>query len=643
MRSNLKFRILSLLATLLLAGETTLATVTLPRMFSDGMVLQRQQPIAVWGWATPGQAVKVSLEPVGKGRKYSVTAQADEQGCWRASLPPMAAAGPLTLRADSLTIRDVWVGDVWLLSGQSNIDIDVERVHPQYPEEIDRDSSSQIRLFKIENQAVLEGPVRDVHSRGWQTLSKRNAWKFSALGYFLGKLMAQETGVAQGVIQSSWGGTPIESWMPRDSVALLSPQMAMEARYYADAQLRTKVNEANAQASQRWNRLLDEADPGMTGHWMNPDMDDSGWQQVDQYHLSTPYPFNGTYWMRQHIQVDANHAGKPALLLLGTLVDADFTYVNGQQVGHTAYQYPPRRYEVPAGLLHEGDNVIAVRFVNRGMAPQFISEKPYRLEWSDGSEQSLSTEWLAHNGQQMPRLPQMQSAFHNMAGAAFNGMLVPLAPYTLAGVVWYQGESNTGQPVIYEQQLHTLMNTWRHCFASQQLPFVIVQLANFMRPSAQPQNSNWARLRESQRRAALTDPRAELAVAIDLGEANDIHPLRKRELAQRVALAFQRLVFGKKCDLSPQPLTAWRNQDGSTTVTFDQPVTATRGFETADADGKFRTAEAQVHGTQVRLTPGGQQVRYAWKDNPTEADCKASRTGLPATPFQMEEQPLSKK
>jgi sialate O-acetylesterase len=210
-----------------------------------------------------------------------------------------------------------------------------------------------------------------------------------------------------------------------------------------------------------------------------------------------------------------------------------------------------------------------------------------------------------------------------------------LAPYAIAGIVWYQGESNTGRAKIYEAQLRSLIQDWRQQFQQPDLPFVIVQLANFMASSPEPQETGWAELRESQRRAALSDPRAELAVAIDLGEANDIHPLRKRELAERVVIGFDKLVFGEKVSLSPQPVSAKTTRDGKVVVTFDQPVTATQGFEIADAKGPFRNVRCESKGNLVTLYGQGTRLRYAWKNNPIEADCRAKDTQLPATPFEI--------
>ena len=622
----------------LLLSISSNAALRMPRLFSNGMVVQRQQPVAVWGWADAGESVTVKL-----GRGKAVTATADAQGAWHVTLPAMKAAGPLTMMVtatggDVVSIEDVWIGDVWLCSGQSNIDTNLERVYPQYPDEIENDSTTRVRLLRVENVAALDGPRQDIVTTGWQTLSKAHAWRFTALGYFLGKRMERETGVVQGIVQSSWGGTPIESWLPADSVRRYDERKADEAVLWADADLQRRANEANSRASERWNALLSERDPGLSGNWTSADYDDSQWQRANQYALPVMprHGFCGTYWLRQHINVDAAHAGQAAQLLVGTLVDADYTFINGQEVGRTYYQYPPRRYRVPAGVLREGDNVLTVRFVNRGMVPQFVQEKPYGLRWPDGTWQPLSEEWLVHDGVQMPQQPSIPTGFQNMAAAAYNGMLKPITPYTFAGVVWYQGESNTDHPAAYEQLLKCLLTSWRQNFNTPTLPFVIVQLANFMAPSAAPQESNWARLREGQHRVAMADKYAESIVNIDLGEANDIHPLRKREVAERVAVAFDKLVFGKRVMLSPQPLRASAT-NGIITVDFDQPLVdgPVHGFEVKAANGRFVNVEATANGSQVTIKAQGSHVRYAWKDNPIEADCRSNRTTLPSTPFEI--------
>ena len=616
----------------------TAQSLRLPALLSDGAVLQRGRPLPLHGWAEAGADVTVHL-----GRKSFKTTAAPS-GRWQVTLPAQKAGGPLTLTVESgserVEVKDVWLGDLWMVSGQSNIDIHIERVYPQYAAEIERDSTTRVRLFKVDNTTAFVGEADDVHSRDrWQTLSKTHAWHFSALGYFLGKQLAAETGVVQGIIQSSWGGTPIEAWLPLDSVEAILPMMAAETRYFSDDELNRRAAAANARAAQRWSSMLDENDPGMHEGWNSLDFNDSEWHQANQFALPLASTnLNGSYWARHHITIDKSHAGQAAKLFVGTLVDADYTYINGRLVGHTGYQYPPRRYQVPAGVLREGDNVLTVRFVCHGLNPKFISEKPYYLEFADGVRVPIGETWRVHEGVCMPPQPSMPAGNQYNASVLWNAMLAPLAPLALSGVVWYQGESNIDRAEIYERELGALMRSWRQRLEQPELPFAIVQLAGFMAPSAEPQESSWPRLRESQRRAAVADAHAAIVPAHDLGEANDIHPLRKKEVAERAVLIFKYLT-GKKGAAQPFPaITNVSSKGEGIEITFDQPLREgpVVGFEVADATGRFANTTATATGSKVLLHAKGQRVRYAWKDNPIEANCSAKDTNNPALPFEAE-------
>ncbi len=632
------------------------AKLTLPQMFQNGMVLQRGKPVPVWGKADSGEQVAVRFNK----KTYTATAAAD--GRWRVDLPAMKAGGPYTLEITAggsggatpdVTIGDVMVGDVWLLSGQSNIDVTVERVYPWYTTEIDNYENPQIRLFRVQNETDTHGVRDDIRptSINWKPVSKQNAWLFSAVGYFLGRRMYEKTKVAQGIVVNSWGGTPIEAWISADSLSRDFPMQVEKTRLYDNPDFVRAQQQANRQADQRWNQLLNGRDPGIGQHFTALDYDDSGWQKVDQY--SMEWAKNGgrgivgSIWLRQHVTVDKAHAGQPARLLLGTLFDADYTYVNGREVGRTYYQYPPRRYDIPEGLLREGDNVITVRFINKYGTAHFIKEKPYLIAFGDDRQSltplpkdiiPLSTTWLHHAGADMPSCPSGDVSLQNLPTTLYNAVLHPLAPYALSGVVWYQGESNAGNPGPYERLLTMMIGNWRSLWQQPELPFVVVQLANYMAPSDVPQRSGWAQLREAQRQVALKMNHVELASAIDLGETVDIHPLRKREVADRIGLCFDRMVYGdKKVRLMPQIVST--QADGQTvTLTFDQPLrpsTALYEFETAAADGRFQNAEARAEGNKVIITSkvaAPVRVRHAWKDNPIRLNAY-TEAGLPVGPF----------
>ena len=374
---------------------TASAKVRMPQLFQNGMVLQRGVEIPVWGWADAGERVSVELLNVKGKVAGAATVEADAEGRWRVNLPKMKAGGPFVLTIagssapdDKLRLTDVLVGDVWLCSGQSNIDVTIERVYPQYTDEIDDFECNDIRLFRVQNETSTHGVKDDIRPTNinWKPVNKQNAWLFSAVGYFLGKRMHEQTGVPQGIIVNSWGGTPIEAWVAADSLLADYPLLVEKTRLYDNPEYIRAQQQANNMASRRWNEMLNEKDPGMAKKngelaYTALDYDDSDWKTINQYQWQ--WRGIGTTWLRQHVTIDKAHAGQPARLLLGTLFDSDITYVNGRQVGTTGYQYPPRRYDIPDGLLREGDNVITVRFINKYGAVHFIPEKPYLLAFGD--------------------------------------------------------------------------------------------------------------------------------------------------------------------------------------------------------------------------------------------------------------------
>ena len=648
-----------LLAVTLLTVSFADAEISLPQLFQSGMVLQRGKLIPIWGKAAPGELVTVRFNK----KQYATTA--DAHGSWRINLPKMKAGGPYTLTVGNHVLTNILVGDVWLLSGQSNIDVTIERVYPQYPQEIDSYENNDVRLFRVQNETDVHGVRDDIKptSINWKPLNKENAWLFSAVGYFLGKRMQEKTNVPQGIIVNSWGGTPIEAWISKDSLERDYPMLVKRAQFFQSDDYVKSQSQTNMQADRQWQKMLQESDAGILQNWAAPDCDDANWQSINQNDWS--WRGCGSVWLRQHIIINKEHAGKPARLLLGTLFDQDITYLNGKEIGHTYYQYPPRRYDIPEGLLKEGDNVIAVRFINKYGAVHFIPEKPYMLCFGDDRCSQnpmpkdvipLAPTWKVNVGTELPNCPSGDVSLQNIPTTLYNAVLHPLAPYAINGVVWYQGESNTGNPAPYADYLKKLMGCWRDRWQDPKMPFVIVQLANYdgrqqsgfprpITPQTAPMNSGWAQLREAQRTAAKADPRAELAVINDLGETVDIHPLRKKEVAERVALCFDRLIYNNKVNLAPEVIAA-EVQDGKIILTLDQPIQAgdLYEFEAAAADGDkvFQNVKATAEDNRITLIlPEGfhpmstvYAVRYAWKDNPATANVR-SLTGLPMSSFEM--------
>ena len=628
------------------------AKVTMPKLFQSGMVVQRGKLIPVWGHADAGEAVTVRFNK----KVYQSTADAD--GRWRVDLPKMKAGGPYQLTVNEQTIDNILVGDVWLLSGQSNIDVTIERVYPQYTQEIDKYENSQIRLFRVQNETSTHGVKEDIRHTNinWKPVNKQNAWLFSAAGYFLGKRMFQTNKVPQGIIVNSWGGTPIEAWISEDSLKADYPMLLKKLQMYQNDNYVRAQMQANGAANQQWESILNQTDPG----YADVAVDETSWQQIDQNNWT--WRGTGSVWLRQHITIDKQHAGKPARLLLGTLFDRDVTYLNGKQIGQTGYQYPPRRYDIPEGMLKEGDNVIAIRFINKFGAVHFIPEKPYMLCFGDDrlsqnpmpkDVQPLSQLWKMKVGAEMPQCPSGDVSLQNLPTTLYNAVLYPLAPYAINGVVWYQGESNTGNPAPYADHLKKLMGSWRDRWNDQQMPFVIVQLANYdgrqqtgfprpITPQTEPVNSGWAQLREAQRVVAKADAKAELAVINDLGETVDIHPLRKKEVAERIGLCFDKLLYNNKVKLSPEVVST-QVSDAAIQLTLDQPIQEgdLYTFEVCNnGSNKYQNVHAVGRGNVITLLvpmvsqASGLKIRYAWKDDPKQANVR-SLSGLPMSSFEM--------
>ena len=628
------------------------AKVTMPKLFQSGMVVQRGKLIPVWGHADAGETVTVRFNK----KVYHTTADAD--GRWRVDLPKMKAGGPYQLTVNDQTIDNILVGDVWLLSGQSNIDVTIERVYPQYTQEIDKYENSQIRLFRVQNETSTHGVKEDIRHTNinWKPVNKQNAWLFSAAGYFLGKRMFQTNKVPQGIIVNSWGGTPIEAWISEDSLKADYPMLLKKLQMYQNDNYVRAQMQANGAANQQWESILNQTDPG----YADVAVDETSWQQIDQNNWT--WRGTGSVWLRQHITIDKQHAGKPARLLLGTLFDRDVTYLNGKQIGQTGYQYPPRRYDIPEGMLKEGDNVIAIRFINKFGAVHFIPEKPYMLCFGDDrlsqnpmpkDVQPLSQLWKMKVGAEMPQCPSGDVSLQNLPTTLYNAVLYPLAPYAINGVVWYQGESNTGNPAPYADHLKKLMGSWRDRWNDQQMPFVIVQLANYdgrqqtgfprpITPQTEPVNSGWAQLREAQRVVAKADAKAELAVINDLGETVDIHPLRKKEVAERIGLCFDKLLYNNKVKLAPEVVST-QVSDAAIQLTLDQPIQEgdLYTFEVCNnGNNTYQNVPAVGKGNVITLlVPQASQasalkIRYAWKDDPKQANVR-SLSGLPMSSFEL--------
>ena len=614
------------------------AEVKLPRLIADGMVLQRNTELKLWGWASSQEKVEITFQ----NKMYSTFA--DASGKWSVRLPAQKAGGPYMMKINDKVIKDILIGDVWLCSGQSNMELPVSRVLDLYKNEVDTANNSNIREFTVPLKYDFNAPQRDLSGGMWQSVNPKNVLRFSAVAYFFAKDLYQKYHVPIGIIRSAVGGSPIEAWLPEDLLkpypSYLESLRMLRTSGYIDS-IRTGEN----QAAMEWNKVLYKTDKGVSGEtkWYDNSCDTSDWQTMNIPSFWSDNglkELNGSVWFRKTIELPASMTGKSATLRLGCIVDCDSVFVNGTFVGTISYQYPPRIYNVPAGLLKEGTNAITIRVINYGGRGGFVKDKPYKLMVGD-EVINLAGEWKYKVGARMePAKPT--TFFQYKPTGLYNAMIAPMIDYAIKGAVWYQGESNTDRSDEYKSMLPALIKNLRSKWGNPSLPFLYVQLPNFMESKKEPVESNWALLREAQL-SALKVPNTAMVVAIDLGEWNDIHPLNKKEVGRRLSLAAQNIAYGQKPIVSSGPIyKSMIVKDNKVILSFTcigSGLTAKgelKGFAIAGSDDKFVWAKAKISANKVIVwnenIKNPISVRYAWADNPDEANLK-NKEGLPASPF----------
>jgi sialate O-acetylesterase len=627
-----------LLVLLLLNVFCAKGAVRLAGIFSEGMVLQRDVPLKIWGNAEAHESVTVHL--AGETQQTN----ADGDGRWQVVLPALKAGGPHVLRTNDLVVRDVLIGDVWLCSGQSNMELPVSRVMDMFADEVGGYENPQIRYVKIAGENNFHGPQQDIGKSVWKPIESGTVGDISALCYFFSRNMYEKTGVPVGIINSSVGGSSIEQWVS-DRALESHPTLYHALGIIRSDEYMHAAALAGRMRSALWRETLDDTDKGLQGNWMGENVDDDTWESTDifspAWQRDSDYqPINGSIWFRKTFAADGFDLDKEAVLRLGCIVDADYAYVNGKLVGSTSYQYPPRIYRIPAGLLKENGNVVAIRVISQAGRPSFVEDKPYKIIQSD-QEINLSGKWKYRRGTVMPAL---SGSFYNGGGVTgrYNTMIAPLFGYAVKGAVWYQGESNTGNASRYEELLPALMESWRTGFGQPDLPFFIIQLPNYGAERPEPSDGGWASLREAQAHVVGADRNAALIVTIDTGEWNDIHPLDKKTIADRLALAVKKLVYGERITAGGPEYESFETDGDQIIISFEKeggkltPNKELRGFAIAGDDKKFVWAEAWTRGNTVVVTSkqvaDPRYVRYAWADNPGEVNLM-NVEGFPAVPF----------
>lgn len=508
------------------------AEVKPAKILQDGMVVEYSKPLTLWGTADPNETFDIK---VNKSRKAKV--KADEDGNWEVQLPALKAGGPYTIQIGDKTLSDVLSGDVVLCSGQSNMELFVYRVEDMYGDTISKYSNDKVRQFVAPKEIAFDGPEKDLHGGKWVKTSPSTSANFSALGYFIAMEMNAKTGRPVGIINCSWGGTPVEAWMSEESLKPYQRQSA-QLMIDRDADYRDRVTKTEREKQGRWNAALWAGDPGRKEHWESKTTDVSNWKDVDilkdrSWTFDGNNAIGGSHWFVKKVNVPAELASKPAMLRMGVLVDADSTYVNGEFVGNITYMYPPRKYKLREGLLKPGENTITVRLVSNGGRGEFIPEKPYKIVFEGGDEISLEGIWKYRQGNRMPNAPGSTFWCYSPT-VLYNSMIAPITKYGVGNVVWYQGESNVGNRNEYGDLLTRMINLWRSDRQDSGLPFYIVELANYMPEWNKGGRNAWAEMRDVQKKTCETVANCHFVENYDLGEWNDIHPLDKLTLAKRV-------------------------------------------------------------------------------------------------------------
>jgi len=638
---------------LLLVGHSAWAQEQPPLLaaiFSDHGVLQRDRPIEVWGRAQPAEQVTVALD--NETRK----AQADASGAWAVTLPAMRAGGAHTLTARtatrSQTVRDLVIGDVWLCSGQSNMEFKV-RSALNASWEAAHSADNGIRHVAIPRFAALAPGADFASPLEWKVAAPDTTPTFSAVCYYFARELKRTASVdvPQGMIHSSWGGSRIETWLSQDALRQLGDEakVGLLGRFAAD---RAAGSAEWGRELQKWwnaqpeNRGVEPWSTGKaTGTWTPAPAKLTPWEDWGVPELAE---YDGVMWYRAHVKLTAAQAKQAAKVSLGVVDDVDEVWINGQPFAY-GFGEAERSYDVPAKLLKGGDNVVVVSVFDMwGSGGLHGDAGQFALRFADGSGVPLGAWEYQVPPKGIAGAPRAPWEPVGGISVLYNGMIAPLGKYGLRGVAWYQGESNAGlrDALRYQQQLQTLFADWRRQFDNP-LPFFVVQLANYNPLVTRSVDSGWARLRDAQRRAVTEDGNAGLAVTIDIGNRDDIHPTNKLDVGKRLARAARHVVFGEK--ISPSgaaPQSAKRAVDGVEVMLGDFDGTLVvigakdpAGFELCgDTQASCHFVRAQLgEGGTLKLEDAAPEratrVRFCWADAPL---CNLFDTdGLPVGPFEI--------
>jgi len=635
-------QIISTFFSLILVLNINYCQVRLPKYISDGLVLQRDQPIKIWGYASPDEKVTVQFVK----KEYQTITRKDST--WHVILPAQVAGGPHNISikgSNQIMVKNVLFGDVWLCSGQSNMELPIERLKDFYLEVYRSAINPNIRQFTVPKTYDFITQKNDISDGSWIEVNPKTIKDFSGVAYFFAARIYESEKIPIGLINSALGGSPAQSWISEEGLKKF-PEYLDVAYQFRQEKYIDSIKNYNDNRHRNWYKKLNESDEGLKNLWHQPGIDRSSWNTASMPALWSSFDTNmkpGAIWMHKTFEINKRQVGQPARLFLGCIVDADSVYVNGQFVGTTSYQYPPRKYEIPITLLKEGINEIAIRVIDENGRGGFVKDKPYEIVFKDKSSINLEGEWRYKVGCEVVKIEPHVFIQWKPLGL-YNAMIHPLFHYPIKGVLWYQGESNTGKPNEYYALMNELINNWRTGWNNQELPFYFVQLANFMESKEMPAESNWAALRQQQL-DMLKIPNTGMAVTIDIGEWNDIHPLNKKDVGERLARHALKNQYGKKEIIVSGPLVKKHKVNkNKVTLDFDfvkngiKKTETLKHFELAGEDKKFVKANAIIKGKTVVLQSNQitspRYVRYAWADNPDGVNFY-NQEGLPASPFEL--------
>lgn len=643
---------------LLLISVAAEAQVKLPPLFSDNMVLQQQTEAPIWGSARPGKTVEITTS----WDRKEYTVKADGQGRWKTEVATPEAGGPYRITISDgqrTTLENVMIGEVWICSGQSNMEMPIEgwgRVKNYEQEKKDAENYPDIRFLTVEKTTnTTPADELKVVGNGWQVCSAKAVADFSAVGYFFGRDIHKYRNVPVGLISAAWGGTIIEAWTSKEA---LSTMPSMQKRLAALSELPVSKEEREKKYRSdmdEWKRKLEKIDKGFSDGkpaWAGSGFDDRDWQTMkipgliqEQYRVN----FNGAVWFRKSITLPDNWVEKDLTLNIGTVDDLDFTYFNGVQVGHTEGWTVSRSYKIPKELVKDRKAVIAVRVIDTG-GTGGINGKPENvsLRLSESEAIQLAGDWkykVSLDIRDAAPVPINTANEPNVPGILFNAMLNPLIPYGIKGAIWYQGENNVEHAYSYRELLPLMIADWRSRWGYD-YPFYFVQLANFTARQTTPEESSWAELREAQTRTLHVE-NTGMAVTVDIGEASDIHPKNKQEVGRRLALAARAQTYGENIAYSGPLYDGYRIEGNKIRIYFrhtdgglkTNDEASLKGFTVAGADHKFHWANAVIDGKSVVVSSAEVTlpfaVRYAWANNPEGNLCNGA--GLPASPFRTDD------